>query len=155
MSGEIEGTIKNCGSCKTPIIYVKIIKEWNGKKEEKLQWQNVEDQKPHFSYVSEKNYKCHPPGPVEPKPEPKPEPPKESKKALVTSPFDEAEIIVRWASERAYKMTMEDIPDYSKLTTQEKSGLGQKHGMLTRLMVDTTLDLLKQHGIKTKYPGED
>lgn len=149
MSNSPEGTKKTCFKCNTKITYVRVSPD-------KLQWQNDVDGKAHYTFISDKNYKCNLPGPVESKPEPKPEPPKEaSKKALVTSPFDEAEIIVRWASERAYKMTMEDIPDYSKLTTQEKSGLGQKHGMLTRLLADVTLDLLKQHGIKTKYPGED
>ncbi len=155
MSGEIEGTIKNCGSCKTPIIYVKIVKEWNGKKEEKLQWQNVEDQKPHFSFISEKNYKCHPP---EPKPEPKKAPPgPQQSKIVVTNPFDEAELIARWAGERAYKIVMAEVPDFSKLTTQEKSGLGQKEGMYTRLLTDTVIELMKIHGMKTNYenPGED
>ena len=53
-----EGETKECGRCKTEIIHVKIIKEWNGKKDEKLQWQNVEDKKPHFFYVGPNKYNC-------------------------------------------------------------------------------------------------
>ncbi len=153
MSGEQEGHKKNCWKCKTPIIYVKVESEWNGQKSTKLQWQNQADGNFHYSYINEKEYHCHPP--VE-QPDPKPEPPKEAKPEekntiKVTGPFDEAELIARWASERAYKIVMADVSDFSKLTQQEKSGLGQKEGMLTRLLADTVIELMKQHDIKTEY----
>lgn len=69
----------------------------------------------------------------------------------VNGPFDEAELITRWASERAYKIAMAEVSDFSKLSPQEKSGLGQKTGMLTRCLVDTTIELMKMHGVKSKY----
>ncbi len=90
----------------------------------------------------------------EPTETPKPEvKPKESvnPNIKVNGPFDEAELITRWASERAYKITMAEVYDFSKLTPQEKSALGQKTGMLTRCLVDTTIELMKIHGIKTEY----
>lgn len=69
----------------------------------------------------------------------------------VNGPFDEAELIIRWARERAYKITMSEVTDINKLSVQEKSGLGQAQGMLTRALVDTTIELMKIHGIKTNY----
>lgn len=75
-------------------------------------------------------------------------------KVKVAGPFDEAELITRWAVERAYKIAMADVPDYSKLTDKDKSALGQKQGMLTRCLVDTTLELMKMHGIKTNYGAD-
>ncbi len=89
-----------------------------------------------------------------------PEPKKESKPDIkpgsikVNGPFDEAELITRWASDRAYKITMAEVTDYSKLTQQDKSALGQKQGMLTRCLVDTTIELMKIHGIKTNYGAD-
>ena len=51
---------------------------------------------------------------------------------------------------------MADVFDFSKLTQQEKSGLGQKEGMYTRLLADTVLELMKLHNIKTDYgPKKD
>ena len=142
MSGEPAGHEKNCFKCNTPIIYVAV----GGN----LQWQNKEDGKAHYTYISDKNYKCNLPNPGEEKPKPK----EEAATIKVTGPFDEAELIARWAGERAYKIVMADVPDFSKLTVQENSGLGQKEGMYTRLLADTVLELMKIHGTKTKYPGE-
>ena len=164
-----EGETKNCGACKTPLIHVKIVSNWNGKTEEKLQWQNVADSKAHFKWAGEgtdgkAKYNCTMPQVTTQTPEqvvqksmeqPKPEP-KESVNlhVKVAGPFDEAELITRWASDRAYKMVMSEVYDYSKLTPQEKSALGQKTGMLTRCLVDTTIELMKIHGIKSNY-GSD
>jgi len=141
MSGEQAGHKKNCFKCNTPIIYV--IKGDN------LQWQNQADGKAHYTYISDKNYKCN-----VPEAKPAAEPKKEAATIKVNGPFDEAELIARWAGEKAYKIVMAEVPDYSKLTQQEKSGLGQKEGMYTRLLADTCIELMKLHGIKTKYPGE-
>ncbi len=161
-----EGETKNCGACKTSLIHVKVTKTWNNKTEEKLQWQNVSDKKPHFMYGGEgtdgkPKYNCKMPQTQEEQivqesiEQPKPE----QKKAVnpnikVNGPFDEAELITRWASERAYKIVMAEVYDYSKLSTQEKSALGQKTGMLTRCLVDTTIELMKMHGIKTNYGAD-
>jgi hypothetical protein len=142
MSGEQAGHKKNCFKCNTKMVYVV-----NG---DNLQWQNEADGKPHYTFVSEKNYKCNLPVAPETKPETK----SESNTITVNTPFDEAELIARWAGERAYKIVMADVDDYSRLSPQEKSGLGQKEGMYTRLLTDTVLELMKLHNIKTKYPGE-
>lgn len=145
-----EGKMKKCGNCQTEIICVKVVSEWQGKKEEKLQWQNIEDGKPHFKWVSEGVFDCRPP--VEAAPEAKPETKKEVDiRIKVAGPFDEAELMARWASDRAYKMVMAGIENANDLSPQEKSGLGQKEGMLTRLLVDTVLELRKQNGIKSEY----
>jgi len=52
-----EGAEQTC-KCGTDLICVKIISEWNGKKEEKLQWQNKSNLTPHFRWVSEGKYDC-------------------------------------------------------------------------------------------------
>lgn len=140
MSGEQPGHKKDCWKCKTPIVYVQ-----NG---DNLQWQNQADGKAHYKFISEKNFECM--LPVAPVQTATPEPKQTIK---VKGPFDEAELIARWAGEKAYKIVMADVPDFSKLTQQEKSGLGQKEGMYTRLLADTVLELMKQHGIKTDYGG--
>ena len=57
------------------------------------------------------------------------EKPMETGKVIPDSPFTEAELIVRWAAERAYKMAYESVPDINKLTVQDKSALGQKEGI--------------------------
>jgi len=149
---KVEGKEKVCGNCKEDLIVVKIVSEWQGKKSEKLQWQTKKTGKAHFKYAGPGKYNC-----ILPTPEdvvqasmPKEDPPK-PQTLKVSGPFDEAELIARWAGERAYKIVMADVPDYSKLTQQEKSGLGQKEGMYTRLLADTVLELMKQHGIKTEY----
>jgi len=59
-----EGATQKCSKCGTSLICVKIIKEWQGKKEEKLQWQNVSDRKPHFKFAGPNNYKCMIPEPI-------------------------------------------------------------------------------------------
>jgi len=164
-----EGETKNCGACKTPLIHVKVISTWNGKSEEKLQWQNQSDSRPHFKWAGEDQdgkakYNCMMPQvtqtPESIVQEPVEQPKSEPKKSVnlhvkVAGPFDEAELITRWASERAYKITMAEVYDFSKLTPQEKSALGQKTGMLTRCLVDTTIELMKIHGIKTKYGADN
>jgi hypothetical protein len=142
MSGEQAGHKKNCFKCNTPMVYVV--------KGDNLQWQNEADSKPHYTFVSEKNYQCNLPVAPEAKPEPK----AESNTIEVKDPFTEAELIARWSGERAYKIVMADVSDYSRLSPQEKSGLGQKEGMYTRLLADTVLKLMELHGFKTKYTGE-
>ncbi len=160
-----EGETKNCGACKTPLIHVKIVSTWNNKTEEKLQWQNVENNKAHFKWAGEDQdgkakYNCMLPQPTtntaqetiqETVETPKPKKEPVNLHIKVAGPFDEAELITRWASDRAYKITMAEVYDYSKLTPQEKSALGQKTGMLTRCLVDTTLKLMEIHGIKSDY----
>lgn len=141
MSGEQAGHKKNCFKCNTPLVYVQ--------KGDNLQWQNEADGKAHYTFISDKNYKCN-----IPEAKPTPEPKAESNTITVKGPFDEAELIVRWASERAFKITMAGIENANDLTVQKQNALGQKEGMLTRLLADSVLELMKQHGIKTKYPGE-
>lgn len=152
---KVEGNEKVCGNCKSDLICVKIVKEWQGKKDEKLQWQTKSNRKAHFKFAGEGKYNCinidteAAPQIETPKPEAKPEITPGTIK--VSGPFDEAELIARWAGERAYKIVMKDVHDFSKLTPQEKSGLGQKEGMYTRLLADTCIELMKIHGIKTEY----
>lgn len=159
-----EGEMKKCSDCNTEIECVKVVSEYQGKKSEKLQWQNIEDSKPHFYYVGEENgkpkFRCSPPKTPEQvvqdsiNDHEKKEAAKKQEvntRVKVAGPFDEAELMARWASERAYKMVMAGIENANTLTPQEKSGLGQKEGMLTRLLVDTVLELRKQNGIKSEY----
>lgn len=61
MPEKTEGAKQNCGKCKTPLVCVKIVSEWQGKKSEKLQWQNVADSKAHFKFISAGNYGCNVP----------------------------------------------------------------------------------------------
>lgn len=56
-----EGAEQTCSKCGTDLICVKIVREWQGKKEEKLQWQNKADLKPHFKFAGANNYSCNPP----------------------------------------------------------------------------------------------
>lgn len=170
-----EGQKINCQFCKTPLIHVKIINTGNNKSEEKLHWQNQVDNKPHFKWAGEENgkakYTCLiPQTTIEQTKVTQQESINDhdknereqveilkkdiNKRVKVAGPFDEAEFITKWAAERAYKMAMADVSDISKLTVQEKSALGQKQGMLTRCLVDTTIELMKIHGIKSKY-GSD
>ena len=134
MSGEQVGHKKDCWKCKTPMVYVTV--------GDNLQWQNEADGKAHYTYISDKNYKCNLPEakPAQETLEAKPE---EKNTIKVTGPFDEAELIARWASERAYKMTMAEVSDFSKLSVQEKSSCDQKTGMLTRLLTDTVSKCMK------------
>ncbi len=157
-SDKVEGAEKKCGNCQTELICVKIVSEYQGKKEEKLQWQSKKSRLPHFKFAGPGKFNCmnidsaDTPQVVETqKPEPKPE---VNTKIKVKGPFDEAELIVRWARERAYKITMAEVSDINTLTPQEKSGLGQSQGMLTRALIDTTIELMKQHGIKTNYGAD-
>jgi hypothetical protein len=158
---KVEGAEKKCGKCNADLICVKITKEWNKKIETKLQWQTKSIKRAHFKFAGEKDGKtvfdCITPEDViqesmeKPKEEPKPEKSMNDMKIQVDSPFSEAELIVRWASGRAYKITYESIIDLNRLTPQEKSGLGQKEGMLTRLLADVTIELMKHNGIKSEY----
>lgn len=162
---KVEGKEKICGNCKLDLICVKITKEWNNKTETKLQWQTKATGKAHFKYAGPGKYNCILPGETEtpaeteapkPAPEAKPEPKKETVPGSikVKDPFHEAEIITRWASEKAYKIVYENIPNFNDLSPQEKSGLGQKEGMLTRLLADTTIELMKLHNIKSNYGAD-
>lgn len=148
---KVEGAEKICGNCKEALICVKVVSTWNNKTEEKLQWQTKSTGKPHFKYAGPNNWKCILPT-EQPAAEPAVEPSEAPKKTVkVEGPFDEAEIIARWAAEKAYKITMAEVTDINKLTADDKRGLGQKQGMLTRLLADTAVELMKIHGIKTNY----
>jgi len=80
----------------------------------------------------------------------------EPKTVKVEGPFDEAEIIVKWARNKAYKMAFEDVSDISKLSTQDKNSKGQEIGMITKALIDTTLKLFEINEIKSQYyePGK-
>ena len=52
-----EGAEQTC-KCGTSLICVKITKEWNGKTETKLQWQNKIDHKPHFKFAGPGKFDC-------------------------------------------------------------------------------------------------
>ncbi len=152
--------MKKCSDCNTEIECVKVTSEYQGKKQEKLQWQNIEDSKPHFYYAGEEDgkpkFRCSPPKtPEQVVQDSNVDHEKKSQEVKtnikVAGPFDEAELMARWASDRAYKMVMAGIESVSNLSPQEKSGLGQREGMLTRLLVDTVLELRKQNGIKSEY----
>ena len=159
MSDEkVEGKEKKCGNCKEDLICVKVLDTYQNRNTEKLQWQTKKTGKAHFKYAGPNNWKCNIITPEEIVQESMEDmkPDKTLKVEVdttikVAGPFDEAELMARWASDRAYKMVMAGIENANKLSPQEKSGLGQKEGMLTRLLVDTVLELRKQNGIKSEY----
>lgn len=66
-------------------------------------------------------------------------------------PFEETELIIQWASDKAFKKSREGLTDMSKLTTQQINGLGQKEGMLTRLYSDLVIKLMEINNIKSAY----
>lgn len=76
-----KGAKKVCSKCQTKLICNEIIKEYQGKKETKLQWQNELDGKPHYYYKGPGKYECSPPKetdvakPAETKPAAAPEQP--------------------------------------------------------------------------------
>lgn len=57
MVEKVEGLEQTC-KCGTVLICVKIIKEWQRKKEEKLQWQNKSDRTPHFKFAGNGKFDC-------------------------------------------------------------------------------------------------
>ncbi|MCH7560778.1 MAG: hypothetical protein IIC67_05325 [Thaumarchaeota archaeon] len=60
-----EGATQTC-KCGTELICVKVISEWQGKKSEKLQWQNS-DGSAHYNYNGHE-YTCNIPNEIEQKP---------------------------------------------------------------------------------------
>jgi len=154
-----EGETKDCPNCGKPIISRLAVypknPEWN-----KIIWQELDKTMAH--YDNKGNCKTQEESEqttqqsidhesVDAKEEIGVQTYTNSKVAKVTSPFEEAELITKWAEERAYKIAMASVTDYSQLTIQEKSGIGQKTGMLTRCLVDTTIELMKINGIKSDY----
>jgi len=154
-----EGETIDCPNCGKPIISRLAVypknPEWN-----KIIWQELDETKAH--YDNKGNCKTQEASEqttqqstdhqsVDAKEEIKVQASINPKVAKVTSPFEEAELITRWAEDLAYKIAMAGVTDYSKLTVQEKSGIGQKTGMLTKCLVDTTIELMKIHGIKSDY----
>ena len=125
-----EGKERTCGNCKEELICVKIIDTFENRNTEKLQWQTKSTRKPHFKWIGENKYKCIIPTPeekVQASMVKKPEIKKEvDTKIKVTDPFQEAELIVRWAKGKAYKIVYEEVPDINKLNDKEKNSLGQK-----------------------------
>lgn len=102
------------------------------------------------------NVNCKPPGATaqtEAKNETKPE---TSNTITPNGPFEESEIIVRWAMNKAHKIVFESINDIRSLSTQELNSMGQKEGMVTKALIDTTLKLFEINGIKSAYyePGK-
>jgi hypothetical protein len=61
MVDKTEGATQNCSKCKTPLICNKITSTWNNKTEEKLQWQNQSDGKPHFNFAGSGKFDCNVP----------------------------------------------------------------------------------------------
>lgn len=154
---KVEGNEKKCGKCQTELICVKIIDTYQNRNTEKLQWQNKSTGTPHFKFAGPGKFNCMMPN-EDTKPAEAPtqtEAPKPKKEiditVKVTNPFEEAEIITRWAGERAYKIVMAEVTDINNLSPQEKSGLGQKEGMLTRALINTVMELRKLNNVKSEY----
>lgn len=59
MSAEKKEGVEQTCKCGTDLICVKFMKEWQGKTEEILQWQNKSDRKPHFKWVSDGEFDCN------------------------------------------------------------------------------------------------
>lgn len=153
-----EGLEKKCGKCKEDLICVKVLDTYQNRNTEKLQWQTKKTGKAHFKYAGPNNWKCNIITPEEIVQESMEDmkPDKTLKVEVdttikVTSPFQESELIVRWAKGRAYKIVYEEVTDINNLSPQEKNSLGQKEGMLTRALVDTTLKLMELNGMKSEY----
>lgn len=58
MTEKKEDATQTCDKCGTELICKKIIKTWNNKTEEKLQWQNQSNGNPHFMFAGEGKYHC-------------------------------------------------------------------------------------------------
>lgn len=179
-TGKVEGAQRVCSVCKTPLVCKKITSTWNNQTSEKLQWQNAQDGNPHYYFVSKDNYSCNKPKSpedlakqqiVNEAQESKSKKLDEfSKEELVEAlgkmpiqdpsvlemkgPYMEAEVIANWASFNAKKMSTIHVSDVASLTPQEKSALGQKEGMLTRLLADLAIKLRELNHIPSKYGGQ-
>jgi len=81
----------------------------------------------------------------------------EPKTVEVKDPFTEAELIVKWARNKAMKIALDGVENWNGLTVQEKNGKGQEIGMVTRALIDTTLKLFEINEVKSQYyegPGK-
>ena len=176
---KIEGAKRVCSVCKTPLVCKKVISTWNEKTSEKLQWQNAQDGKPHYYFVSKDNYSCNKPkfpediikeqideahNNKEAQKIPENSSDQELKKLFDESVtnilaqkvanehpeiYAEAINLAKWASENAHKLAKQNFSNLDSLSTQEKSALGQKEGMLTRLLADLVMKLREQQKMKT------
>jgi len=176
---KVEGAQRVCSVCKTPLVCKKVITTWNNKTSEKLQWQNAQDGNPHYYFVSKDNYSCNKPKfpediikeqideahnnkEAQKIPENSPEETlkeifDESKENIEAQKLSiehakirsEAISLAKWASENARTLARHNFPNLDSLSTQEKSALGQKEGMLTRLLADLVMKLREQQKMKT------
>ena len=64
------------------------------------------------------------------------------------SPHEEAELIDRWAKERAWKITMEDYSNFNDLSSDKQRGLGIEANMREKILVNAVLKLYEIWGIK-------
>lgn len=67
------------------------------------------------------------------------------------NPHEEAELLITWASNRAYKKAREGISDINSLSVQDKQAIGQKEGMLTKLYVDTLMKVIELSNVRLEY----
>lgn len=151
-----EGETKKCGQCGIEIIHVKIIDTYENRNTEKLQWQTNSTRKPHFKFAGEGKWKCITTEEIvqesmdgHNKSDQAETIKKHLENIVFDGPFQQAELITKWAADKATKIATENVGDLSKLTQQEKSSLGQKTGMLTRLLADLTMELIKEERIKS------
>ena len=64
------------------------------------------------------------------------------------SPHEEAELIDRWAKERAWKITMENYADFNSLSRDTQRDLRIGANMREKILVDAVLRLYVLFGIK-------
>ena len=64
------------------------------------------------------------------------------------SPHEEAELIDRWAKDRAWKITMEGYTDYNNLSSDKQRSLGIESNMREKILVDAVIRLYEIWGIK-------
>ena len=64
------------------------------------------------------------------------------------SPHEEAELIDRWAKERAWKITMESYADFNSLSRDTQRDLRIGANMREKILVDAVLRLYVLFGIK-------
>lgn len=64
------------------------------------------------------------------------------------SPHEEAELIDRWAKDRAWKITMQDYSDYNNLSSDKQRSLGIESNMREKILVNAVIQLYQIWGIK-------
>ena len=72
-------------------------------------------------------------------------------KIIPDSPSQEIELMVRYHRDRAYKIVMAEVEDFSKLSDDKKRSLKIEENMLTKILVFGELKLREINNVTSKY----